>query len=198
MGHFRVSNENKKIRFLKKISKVAMPIVILVAIASGFYCCRYGFPYPENPNSIIPNRELEAVIREVIKKPKGTIQPSDCLGIKELDISKTNYIKNLKGLEYFIDLEKLTVAASWVSDLSSISSLTNLKYLDLDQNNITDLSPLSGLVKLEYLNLYDNKVVDISPLLNLATLRELNLAKNPVKNVEVIEERMPNLNVYLE
>lgn len=127
---------------------------------------------------IIPNAELERVIIEQIGFSGDKLKPEDCLGITELDLSATNLITDLEGLQYFKDLEVLYCCASYINDISELSELKNLKELDLSLNRISDLSPLSDLKRLKKLNLYNNRVKDLSPLSNLISLKHLEIGKN--------------------
>lgn len=171
-------------------------VLILAVIIGGILVIVYGLPYPENKNSIFPNHYLEEAVRQQIDKPSGEIQPEDCIDIKELDLSAADFNVSLEGLQYFINLEKLTSDAGNLSDISALSNLKKLKYLKLYKNRISDLSPLSGLKSLEYLDLYDNNVTSIVPLESLSSLNRLFLGKNIIKDVSPLKG-LKNLQ-YLE
>ncbi len=151
-------------------------LAISVIIAVSFFAL--GLYKISRRDHIIPNAELESVIIEQIGFSGDKLKPEDCLGITELDLSATNLITDLEGLQYFKDLEVLSCRASYINDISALSELENLKELDLSLNRINDLTPLSDLKRLKELNLYNNRVRDLSPLSNLISLKHLELGKN--------------------
>ncbi len=152
-------------------------ILAILAILAVFFFVLGSYKISRRDH-IIPNAELERVIIEQIGFSGDKLKPEDCLGITELDLSATNLITDLEGLQYFKDLEILCCCAGYINDISALSELTNLKELDLSLNRISDLSPLSNLKRLKKLNLYNNCVSDLSPLSNLISLRHLELGKN--------------------
>lgn len=77
-----------------------------------------------------PDTNLEKLIREEIKKPKGDIYKSDIEGIKSL-IAVDSGITNIDGIENVTNLTDLNLAHNNISDITAISSLTNLASLDI-------------------------------------------------------------------
>jgi len=122
-----------------------------------------------------PDLELEAVIRDAIDKPEGSILASDLEGLTSLfDLSKS--ITDLTGLEYCTDLTRLHLGdRCQISDLSPVASLANLRSLHLYRCEITDISPIASLTSLTMLSLDMNQISDISPLASLTNLRFLSL-----------------------
>jgi internalin A/internalin B len=164
--------------------------LFLIVLCAGFvYIVVYGIPYPENKDSIFPNYNLEQAVRKQINKPDGKILPEDCVGILVLDLSFSDYNVDLEGVQYFVDLEKLTICAGKLEDLSAVANLAELKYLDASLNEIRDVTPLAELQNLEFLNLRDNHIQDISPLLDLENLRYVDLTKNNIKNLELLKNK---------
>ncbi len=166
---------------LIKNKSLRVVIIILAMLIAGILINTFVI---NDPNSIIPNRQLERVIREQIGKSSGELTPKDCLGITELNLSASDFNSNLEGLQYFVDLEKLDCSAGRIHNISAISGLTKLEELKLYKNQVRDLTPLSGLVNLERLDLYDNNVHDLTPLATLTNLKLLVIGKNPVTNKE--------------
>ena len=113
------------------------------------------------------DENLEAAVREIIKKPSGDIYASDVKEIEELRVNNKN-----------------------VSDLDGIQYLTGLQKLDLRFNNIQDINPISNLKKLQSLQLGYNKISDISSLENLINLTELNLETNKISTIDNSEEQI--------
>ena len=85
-------------------------------------------------------------------------------------------ITDLTGLEYALNLQKLSLRLNLIKDISVLSELANLRHINLSRNNrIEDLSPLAGLTRLEHLDIHENKIYDITPLAGLTNLRYLDL-----------------------
>ncbi len=87
------------------------------------------------------DKNLEAVVRSIIKIPSGELYVGDMASIKTL-LASGKGITNIEDLKYF-------------------RSLSNL---DLSKNNITDFSPLSGLKNLSFLHLKENPTTDYAPV----------------------------------
>lgn len=83
-------------------------------------------------------------------------------------------------MQYFQDLQYLSLTENNFDDLSGITGASNLVYLDLFESHIYDnqqLQHLSGLHQLRYLNLAFNDIDDFRPLGNLTKLLELELCQ---------------------
>ena len=93
-------------------------------------------------------------------------------------------IRPLSGL---INLKRLSLENSGISDISLLAGLKELQHLGLSYNTIEDISPLAGLKKLIHLNLSDNSITDLSPLSGLTNLRELWIEGNPVTNFRPLD-----------
>ncbi len=104
------------------------------------------------PEVIFPDPNLEAALRTTILKPDGSIYIADLEQIESISAIGC-YIKDITGLEYCTNLQRLELTSSQITDVSPLSSLTNLKVLDLSFNQIADVSPLKGLTNLEELRL---------------------------------------------
>ena len=81
----------------------------------------------------------------------------------------------LANLQY---LERLSIAYSFLPNISHLSALTNLEELILLEVGVSDISPLASLTGLRTLTLDRNEIVDISPLENLVALERLDLSFN--------------------
>ena len=93
-------------------------------------------------------------------------------------ISDISLLRNL-------NLTRLVLNGTLVSDLSPVKSLTNLTELVLDDTLVTDLSPIAGLINLEWIAFSDGegKISDISPLAGLINLRRVNTWGNPISDL---------------
>ena len=137
----------------------------------------------------IPDPALREAIAEALGKSPGTlITVDDMLTLRSLDRWKWGGgsgpdIRDLTGLEFATNLERLRIAHNSVSDLSPLAGLTRLYYLYLGANSISDISPLAGLTSLRTLLFYANEVSDISPLAGLTNLDFLNFAGNSISDL---------------
>lgn len=89
-----------------------------------------------------PDPNLEAVVREAIDKPVGSIYAHDLLGLEVL-VAYDRNISDLTGLEYCVDLRGLYLDFNQISSLSPLAALTGLTSLTLAVNPIVDISPLT-------------------------------------------------------
>lgn len=97
-------------------------------------------------------------------------------------------LKNLDGIEQFINLETLQSYFGKIRDLSPLKNLLKLQKLNLSWNEINgDISALKDLVNLLELSLSSSNVEDLSPLLNLKKLETLSLSENKIKDVRVFK-----------
>ena len=142
----------------------------------------------------IPDLALREAIAEALGKSPGTlITVDDMLNLRSLDRwiwggGSGPDIRDLTGLEFASNLERLRIAHNSVSDLSPLVGLTRLYSLYLGANSISDISPLSGLTSLRTLLFYDNEVSDISPLVGLTSLEYLNIQSNSVSDLSPLAE----------
>ncbi|MCU5484840.1 internalin, partial [Bacillus cereus] len=120
--------------------------------------------------------------RENLNAP---ITKEDLLQIKELEIlkEKGKEIKDIAGLEYMTNLEKLTLEGVGLKNIEFISSLEKLNDVNVSHNQIEDITPLSSLKNLQWLNLTDNRIKDVSVLGSMLDLLSLNLAGNEIRDV---------------
>jgi hypothetical protein len=115
---------------------------------------------------------LENGIRAALNKPTGDITLAEAATLKELELSiefespEEMRIKDLSGLEHFVNLETLGLQFHWLSDISPLSGLTHLKSLGLGGNSISDITPLAGMTELDFLSIFNCQATDYSPLEN--------------------------------
>jgi len=93
-------------------------------------------------------------------------------------------IDSLEGLEYFPQLNRLTVQLSNVTNIDGLYGLDNIFDLNLAINNINSINSIASLKYLRNLNLSANEITDISALSELTFLSTLNLSSNPTVNLD--------------
>ncbi|HDR6756111.1 TPA: NEAT domain-containing protein [Bacillus cereus] len=120
--------------------------------------------------------------RENVNAP---ITKEDLLQIKKLEIlkEKGNEIKDITGLEYMTNLEKLTLEGVGLKNIEFISNLKQLNNVNVSHNQIEDITPLSSLENLQWLNLADNHIKDVTVIGSMLNLFSLNLVGNEIRDV---------------
>ncbi|MBU5219869.1 leucine-rich repeat domain-containing protein [Bacillus albus] len=113
------------------------------------------------------------------------ITKEDLSQIKNLEIfkEKGKDIKDITGLEYMTNLEKLTLEGVGLKNIEFISNLEKLNDVNVSHNQIEDISPLTSLKNLQWLNLADNHIKDVSVFGSMLDLLSLNLAGNEIRDV---------------
>ena len=132
----------------------------------------------------IPDDALRDAIRSELGKLNSELTCEDLASLSELsyqgDIEYGPTVKNLEGLQYAVNLERLRLNEIAPGDYSPIANLTKLETLNLKDSSRSDLSFLTNLTNLVELNLgsylFGNGIEDITPLQNLKKLEKLNLA----------------------
>ncbi|MDP7992353.1 NEAT domain-containing protein [Bacillus sp. MHSD_36] len=124
----------------------------------------------------------ESLGRENLNAP---ITKEDLLQIKKLEVlkEKGKEIKDITGLEYMTNLEKLTLEGVGLKNIEFISNLEKLNDVNISHNQIEDISPLSSLKNLQWLNLTDNHIKDVSVFGSMLDLLSLKLAGNEIRDV---------------
>ena len=142
----------------------------------------------------IPDLRLAAAVRTALNlAPNAPITRQTMQGLTELEVE---YIDDLTGLEYAIQLESLSLWNNYIWDLNPLQSLTNLKSLDLTgAAKIQDIRPLQSLTNLKSLDLTGaNQIGNFSPLTKLTGLTSLGLFDAGIDDRDLIViARLTNL-----
>jgi len=172
-------------------SRIKLWVCLFFAVITLALFLPVGAVSAADPVVNFPDANLEAVIRENIKKPTGDIHQSDLENVYSLN-ADIKHIGNLTGLEYCINLQSLFLSTNQINDISPLASLTNVDNLDLSSNQINNISPLAAMTNLFSLDLSFNQVKDISPLVSLTKLKAVYLHNNPL-NVTSRVDILPRL-----
>ncbi len=148
----------------------------------------------------IPDPNLHGAIAKALGKAPGTpITMEEMATLKEIETSKLGFngIRDLTGLEFAVNLRKLVVNNSEISDLSPVAGLTQLLSLGFERNKVSDLSPVAGLENLEVLGFNFNLVSDLSPVAGLKNLSYLAFAHNQASDLPSLAglENLRNLHI---
>lgn len=137
---------------------------------------------------------LSKMISEALDKPEGSITVKDAAAITELDlqiqwqahIPEEQQIKDISGLEHFVNLTNLNLSFHAIEDITAIGKLSKLTALSLGGNRIKNIAPLSGLTQLNRLELFNCEAEDYTALSNLVNLEHLSLGRSLIKDISVL------------
>jgi Leucine-rich repeat (LRR) protein len=135
---------------------------------------------------IFPDQNLEAVIKEILKKKqidKPEIEEADLKTIFFLEAEKKG-IKDLTGLEKCTNLASVKLARNEIESIQALADLKNIQTLTLSGNKIVDLTPLAGLVKLQLIDVADNQIEKLDALAGLENLRTFWAANNKIVSLD--------------
>ncbi|MCY3553230.1 MAG: leucine-rich repeat domain-containing protein [Candidatus Poribacteria bacterium] len=131
----------------------------------------------------IPDANLRTAIEEALgKAPGASITTEDMARLTGLEADERD-IRDLTGLEYAINLERIEFRRNEISDLSPLAGLIRLDNIKLRGNRITDVSPLADLTNVDWLGLEENAITDLSPLKGLIKLNGIGISGNPIADV---------------
>ena len=131
----------------------------------------------------IPDLNLRAAIAEELgKSSNAPITVGEMEGLEELYIRNRD-IRDLTGLQFAINLNRLDLDFNEISDLSPLASLINLRELRINDSLVSDISPLRNLTNLTRLWLRRSLVSDLSPIAGLINLRSVSLRGNPITDI---------------
>ncbi len=142
-------------------------------------------PTPLTPTGSvhIPDVNLRAAISETLgKAPGAPITSADMERLTQV-VADERSIRNLNGLEYATDLERIEFRHNAISDLSPLAGLVRLNNIKLRGNRIRDVSPLANLINVDWLGLEENEITDLSPLSGLVKLNGIGIEGNPISDV---------------
>lgn len=192
-----------------RVPEEIMPVVNLVGIHYGggidsdehfLYVAEhsYGMRVLRKPSfsreSVFQDEHLENKVKAVVQVehlPIYRYMTYLLKPISELDLRDSG-IRDIRGLEYCEQLERLLLSGNHVSDLSPLANLDNLDELHLGRNGISDISGLANLVKLRGLWLDGNRIEEISAISYLGNLGnhdwkgsefDLDLSDNDIRDI---------------
>lgn len=149
---------------------------------------------------VFADPNLESTVRRALGIQDRPVTQKDAYQVQSLnlhhDIPSDEAFSDLTGLEYFVNLEELSLDGNKISDLSPIGGMDKMKSLVISFNEIADLSALSGMPQLEVLDAKSNKISDVSPLAGLTNIWELQINTNQIADVSPLAS-LKNLKVLL-
>ena len=140
-------------------------------------------PIPPVDDVYIPDVNLRAVIAERLgKAADAEITKAEMLTLRRI-IADNREIRDLTGLEFARNLERIEFRNNSISDLTPLAGLIRLNNIKLRGNGITDVSPLARLTDVDWLGLEENQIRDLSPLEGLSKLNGIGISGNPISDV---------------
>lgn len=147
-------------------------------------------------NKNFQDRQFARVVAEILEQRSLSNYQKSCVKeelnkITELDLSG-KFIKNIKGINSFKNLQILNLNDNEIDNISDIK-LANLKSLSLSNNKITSLESIDnylgilGLTQLVHLDLSNNKIDNIDALRLLDNLESVNLSYNNIKSIDSLK-----------
>ena len=133
----------------------------------------------------MPDANLAAAVRKALGLgAKARISKQAILELTRLEVRDSN-ISDLTGLQDATQLTELYLKRNEISDVSPLARLTRLRRLRLEDNEISNIQPLTGLTRLEELYLGDNQInnAEVRRLTKLKQLRWLSLYNNQISNI---------------
>jgi Leucine-rich repeat (LRR) protein len=130
-------------------------------------------PTPTPTYAIIPDLALQQAVRDAINKQTGDLTQQDLESLIELAAFQKG-IQRLEGLQYCVNMERLSVWGNSISDLGPLGSLNALQQLFLQENQIIDLQPLvdnTGLGSGDVINIKDNPLSMTAQQVQVPALR---------------------------
>lgn len=161
----------------------------------------------------IKDPQLEAVIRDEIKKPEGDILVSDMEGISSLSIDcKKTPVKQLDGLEYATKLHSFSYRYGELESLDPIANCQELEYMNVSYStikkqptefntpvldrasfidtNISDFSFLKKATAMTDVSFTHCGIKSIDFLKDAKNLNRANLSDNSISNIEVLSDKV--------
>ena len=105
-----------------------------------------------------------------------------------------NIIESLKNCA---TVERFTLRAQNITDMSKVAELKNLKLLDIFDCKISKIQGLDNQYNLTQLNLSNNEITKVEGLQNLSNLRILNLSNNKIMDITPISLNSSLTQLYL-
>lgn len=128
---------------------------------------------------------LEERVKEVLElKEEEEIRRGDIVDIVSFDANELG-IGDLTGMEYFRDLELLSLSGNRISNISVLKSLDKLKTLDLSSNSINTFKVNGAFDSLETLNLNGNTIPSLELSNSLNNLKTLDVRNNVLSKIEI-------------
>jgi len=127
----------------------------------------------------VPDPALNAMLRDILGKPTGSITLYDIRNLQYL-YSSGKGITNLDGLQAAINVGYADLSNNRIHDGSIISNWTGLQTLILDNNPLSDINFISNLPQLGILSLRNTGIKNAAALAGETNLTFLDLSYDPI------------------
>ena len=143
-------------------------------------------PHAEAQVVNIPDANLRAAIAAHLDKEEGAQITREDMARLHRFHADGRKIRDLTGLEFAVNLERLELRRNAISDLGPLAGLFALDNIKLRGNEISDITPLAQLVNVEWLGLEGNAITDLTPIASIGKLDGVGLSGNPVSDLTPI------------
>lgn len=133
---------------------------------------------------IFNSAAIEEKTRELLGKTDGAITKSDVLAITAFEMDAECAVP-FADLQWFENLESVSLFRCGVQSLAGVERLTSLKELWVSDNEITDIRPVGELTGLVNFSCAGNPVSDYSSVSKLTDLEELQIGDNGASYTDI-------------
>lgn len=133
---------------------------------------------------IFNSAAIEEKTRELLGKTDGAITKTDVLAITAFEMDAECAVP-FADLQWFENLESVSLFRCGVQSLAGVERLTSLKELWVRDNEITDIGPVGELTGLVNFSCAGNPVSDYSPVSTLTDLEELQIGDNGASYTDI-------------
>ncbi|NOX37406.1 MAG: hypothetical protein GXO78_07710 [Calditrichaeota bacterium] len=105
-------------------------------------------------------------------------------------------IRDLTGIEYFVNITDLRCSYNQLTFLPDLSPITGLKFLFCEGNQLTSLPDLSNLISLTGIWCGNNQLEQLPDLSNLRLLQILNCSNNRLKSLPDLSNNVNLTQLY--
>lgn len=152
----------------------------------------------EEDNNVvsIPDKKLSRMIHRILKKnDTESITQEEIASITNINVFNQG-VKDLTGLEYATNLEKLIISFNTIDNLEPLKSCTKLKTLTAKYLNTSSISSLpTNLEELDisYLNLTGTD--GFTSLSSLTKIKTLQVSNTILDNINFVSSKVNLLNI---
>ena len=166
---------------MSMLTKVSLALAVLLT----------GSAFGEDP-VYFADQKLKSCVESVLAVMDPT--PTDMLQLTSLTCnhSVNDGVKDMTGLEYGKNLQRLNLGFNQIQRISSLSGLDNLTSLTINDNHLDSLSGLGGLTGLIKLDAHRNQINSVGGLSDMDNLEVLILRGNGLTNISGLSH-LPNL-----
>ena len=180
---------------MKRLVSSGTPGIILKVVLTVLFCLStFGIKtfdaqaFSGEGGVYFPDANLRAAINDALGRERShSVIPADLESLTYLYAAGYG-VADLEGLQYGINLDRLSLGHNPITNIEILHHLTDLKELSLGNTSVSDYSPLSYLTNLSVLGLNGANISNISFLDNLNGLTMLSINNSNLSNLGPLED----------